>query len=91
MPIKPEPAKLHGKMVLSWIKTSSSRLKTNLSKLNILNLIGMVIEYTTVWSSNLMSVGKHAVTDESWKIWGTLMSSTCLFRKENLQIFVAVF
>ena len=91
MPIKPEPAKLHGKMVLSWIKTSSSRLKTNLSKLNILNLIGMVIEYTTKGSSNLILVGKHAFTDESWKIWITLMSSTCLFRKENLQILVAAF
>ena len=43
----------------------TSRFKTNLLELNILDLIELVREYTTVELSNLMSVGKYAVTDES--------------------------
>ena len=46
-------------------KALPSRLETNLSKLNILDLTEFVSEYTTVGSSNLISVGWHAFTDES--------------------------
>ena len=89
--IKPEPAQLHGKMVLSWRKAFTSRLETNLLKLNLVNLIGFIIEYTTVGSSNLISVIKRAFTDGSWKIWSTSVSYTPLFRKQILQILVGAF
>ena len=82
-------AQLHGKIVLSWKRTS--RLETHLLKSNILDLIKFVSEYTTVGSSNLISIGKYAFTDGSWKIWGTLISSTGLFRKEALEILVCAF
>ena len=42
--------------------------ETNLSKWNILELIGFVSKYRTVESSNLISVGKDAFTDRPWKI-----------------------
>ena len=45
-----------------------SRLEMILLKLNILNLVGFVNEYTATGSSNLISVGKHTFTDGSWKI-----------------------
>ena len=62
-------------MVMSWRKGLTSRLEKNLLKLNILGQIGLVSKYATVGSSKLISVGKHAFTDRSWKKWDTLMSS----------------
>ena len=52
----------------------------------------MIIKYdisSTVCS--MKSVGKHAFSDGSWKYWGTLMSSTPLFRNEILQILEGAF
>ena len=80
--IKPELAQLHRKMVLSWINALTSRLETNLLKLNILDLTVFVREYTTVGSLHLISVGKHAFPDVSWKICGTLLSFASSFRME---------
>ena len=88
--IKPELAQLHRKMVLSWINALTSRLETNLLKLNILDLTVFVREYTTVGSLHLISVGKHAFPDVSWKICGTLLSFASSFRMEILQILVGV-
>ena len=76
-------------MVLSWKMTS--RLETHLLKSNILDLIKFASEYTTAGSSNLISIGTYAFTDGSWKIWGTLIRSARLFRKETLQILVGAF
>ena len=69
--IELEPAKKHGKMVLSWRKTLIFVLETNWLQLNILDLIWFVSKYTTVGSSNLISLGKHAFADGSWKLRGT--------------------
>ena len=73
-------------MVLSWRKTLISVLETNLLQLNILDLIWFVSEYTTVGSSNLISLGKHVFADGSWKLRGTH-----LLRKKILQILVGAF
>ena len=54
-------------------KSVTSRLERNLLKLNVLDLIGFVSKYTTVGSSNFISIGKDAFPDRSWKIWGTVM------------------
>ena len=64
-----------GKMVLSWKMALTSRLDTNSLKLNILDMIGFVSEYAKVLPSNLTSVGKHDLTNGSWKIWGKSISS----------------
>ena len=41
-----------------------------------LDLIGFISEYTTIGSSNLISVGnrEHTFTDRLWKIWYTLIN-----------------
>ena len=39
----------------------------------------------------MISVGKHAITDGSWKMSGAPKSSTPLFTKETLQISVVAF
>ena len=41
-----------------------------------LDLIGFISEYTTIGSSNLISVGnrEHKFTDRLWKIWYTLIN-----------------
>ena len=67
MSVKQEPVHLHSEVILSWRKALTSRLKTNLLKLNIFDLIGFVSEYTTVGSSNLISIGKPAFADGSGK------------------------
>ena len=56
-----------------------------------MDLIGFVSEYTTAGSSNLISAGKINFTDQSWKVWGTSMSSISLFKIEILQILVDAF
>ena len=76
-------------MVLLWTEALASTLETNLSKLNILDLVGFVSEYRTKRLPSLISAGKHAFTDTSWKIWSTLMSSIPSYRKRILQAFVA--
>ena len=65
-----------GKMSLSWKIAITSRLDRNFLNLNILDMIGFVSEYAKVLSSNLISVGKHDLTNGSWKVWGKLISST---------------
>ena len=67
-------------------KTLISVLETNLLQLNILDLIWFVSEYTTVGSSNFISLGKHAFADGSWKLRGTH-----LLRKKIFQILVGAF
>ena len=91
MSLKPEPAEFHGKIALPWAKTGKFRLETNSLKWNVLDLMDLISQYKTVGSPNLISVGKYGFTDEWSKIWGTLMSSTALFRKEILQILVGAF
>ena len=56
-----------------------------------MDLIGFVSEYITVGSSNLISAGKINFTDQSWKVWGTSMSSISLFKNQILQILVDAF
>ena len=41
----------------------TSRLETNLSKINILDLTGFVNDYATVGSSNLILVGMLSLMD----------------------------
>ena len=65
--LKPEPKQLHGRKVLSWTKVLTPRLEKKLLQLNIFHLIGLINEYTIVWLSNLVSVGKHAFTDKLQK------------------------
>ena len=48
---------IYGKIVLSLKMALISRLETNISKINILDLTGFVNDYTTVGPSNLISVG----------------------------------
>lgn len=75
-------------MELSWRNALTSRLRINLLKLNVLDLLGLVSEQTKVGSSDLTSVCKLAFTDGSWKIRNAIISSTTLFRKEILQVSV---
>ena len=49
-------------MVLSLRKVLTSRLGTSLLKLNSVSLVVVTREYTTVGSSNLISVTKYDIT-----------------------------
>lgn len=55
-----------------------------------MDLTEFLCEYTTVGSSSLISVSGTS-TDRSWKICGTLMSHTPLFKEEISELLASAF